>query len=77
LGRLYGLSQGGICRIVGGKGSRNGAGRLTKLNAEDVTAIRAAYAAGGVRQRELAERYGVSDVTICRIISRKMWAHVP
>lgn len=56
-----------------------------KLKEAQVIEIRAAYAkakmeAGGGRTRiayALAEKYGVSRGMICRIVSRKCWAHVP
>ena len=44
---------------------------------KDVLDIRAAYAAGGVTQRKLAEKYGVSHVNISLIVNRKQWSHLP
>ena len=41
-----------------------------RLTEADVRAIRAAWAAGGVRQRELAERHGVSRETIKNVVTR-------
>lgn len=56
------------------RGERNGAARLT---AEDVLAIRAAWAAGGVVSlQRLADRYGVAKGTITFIVTRKTWRHL-
>ena len=54
------------------KGSENPRAKLTEA---DVVAIRTASAAGE-KHRRLAERYGVSDVSIAYIVSRKTWTHV-
>jgi DNA-binding XRE family transcriptional regulator len=45
----------------------------TKLSKEDVIAIRAAK---GATQLQLAEKYGVSGPTICRIRTRQDWTWV-
>lgn len=47
-----------------------------KLNDEKVREIRARYAAGGVTQQELADRYGVSQHAIALVTRRKTWKHV-
>lgn len=49
---------------------------MARLAADDVVAIRLAYAAGE-RQHVLAERYGVAITTISAIVTRKNWAHIP
>lgn len=54
-------------------GERNGNARLTD---DAVREIRRIFAAGGITQRELGERYGVSQVKISQIILRKSWKHV-
>lgn len=46
-----------------------------RLNATDVAAIRARYAAGGVLQRELATEYGVAQVHISRVVRGLSWSH--
>lgn len=52
----------------------NGRGRGgAKLTHEDVAIIRADYAAGGVTQRELALRFGVSTATINAIVCNRAW----
>jgi hypothetical protein len=54
-------------------GERAARARLTE---DAVRAIRAAYAAGGVTQEELAQRFGVSDSAIYYVVKRMSWAHV-
>lgn len=57
-------------RIVGGE--RNGRSRL---RAEDIPAIREAYA-NGVVQRALGAQYGVSPSTIGHVVRRVTWSDV-
>ena len=47
-----------------------------KLNKDQVLAIRAAYAAGGVTHKELAEVYGVDPSTCSDIVNRRSWTHL-
>ena len=54
-------------------GERNGASVLT---AKDVLRLRA-QAAAGVPQYKLAEEYGLAKATVSRIVTRKLWAHLP
>jgi hypothetical protein len=51
------------------RGERSGSARLTEA---DVREIRAS----SLTQRELGRRYGVSQVAICKIRTRRTWAHV-
>ena len=53
-----------------GKGERNGRAKLVR---EDVRAIRLLWDTGQYTKRRLGVLYGVSDVLIFRIISRKAW----
>jgi len=46
------------------------------LTEDQVREIRQTYAAGGVSQRVLGLRFGVSQTCIGKIISRKHWPHV-
>jgi len=46
------------------------------LTEAEVRAIRAAYAAGGISQQALAERYGVSQVSVSRVIRHETWTHL-
>jgi hypothetical protein len=48
----------------------------SKLTAEKVRQIRELYAGGGLTQRQVGDRYGVSNVMVGLIVSRKKWAHV-
>lgn len=49
---------------------------LARLSDEAVRIIRTEYAAGGVTQQALAERYGVSLMLINGIVRGKRWKHV-
>lgn len=56
------------------RGERHGSARL---NATQVNAIRARYAAGGISQPALAAEYGVHQATVWRIVRGLRWTHVP
>lgn len=47
-----------------------------KLTCDDVRVIRRTYAGGGIYQREIANRYGISQTVVSAIIRRKTWVHV-
>lgn len=47
-----------------------------RLAAEDVREIRSLYAAGGITQQALADRFGVSFQHVSSILSRKTWTHI-
>lgn len=49
---------------------------MTKFNPEDIVAIRSAYETGKLNQPELAEKYGVGQNTISRIVRREVWKEV-
>ena len=49
---------------------------LAKLTEEQVRAIRAEYAAGGITQPALGAKYGVSGSTIGDIVRRETWGHL-
>jgi hypothetical protein len=55
------------------KGVDNGRAKLTE---EQVIEIRGRYAEGGVTQRALAAKYGVSQPVIGDIVLRKIWSHL-
>ena len=46
---------------------------MAKLTSAKVDEIRALYAAGGIKQCELAERFGVRQAAISSIVLRKIW----
>lgn len=47
-----------------------------KLKETDVLSIRKRYAALEATQNKLAEEYGVHQVTISEIVTRKIWKHI-
>jgi hypothetical protein len=47
-----------------------------ELTASDVMTIRSRYAAGGVKQKELALEFGVSRPHISYLVSGKKWRHL-
>lgn len=51
-------------------GHANGSAKLT---GQDVRAIRAEYSAGGIRQIDLARKFGVSQKTISLITRGEIW----
>lgn len=57
----------------GAKGSRHGHSRLTE---EQIPAIRARYAQGGISLKRLGEEFGVSFGAVQRIVAGKGWTHV-
>ena len=46
------------------------------LTEADVVRLRSTYAQGGATQRQLAERYGVSQSVVCGIVRGDRWKHV-
>ncbi len=48
-----------------------------KLTPHKVQTIRQMFHRGGITKIALAKKYGVTDATICSIISGKTWAHLP
>lgn len=56
---------------------RGEAASMAKLNADQVREIRAMYASGEWWQREIAEKFGVTQILISKIVARKVWGHVP
>jgi hypothetical protein len=56
------------------RGERHWKSRLT---AGQVAEIRAEYAGGGVRQVDLASRYGIAQAYVSEIIRGEAWAHIP
>jgi len=59
------------------KGRRRGEHSRHKLTTEQVLYIRKASAIGGIHNRVLARKYGVSVPTIHQVVRRLTWAHVP
>lgn len=55
------------------QGERNGQAKLTE---EAVRSIREEYALGGISQRELGRKHGVTNSVISYVVNRKIWKHV-
>ena len=49
---------------------------MSKLTEADVIEIRRRYAKGEVTKMQLGRLYGVSDVSIGRIVNRVNWKHI-
>lgn len=49
----------------------------SKLTESDVREIRSRWAKGGVKQADIARRFGISQAKVSQIVLRKSWAHVP
>lgn len=62
-----------LCPACHGREHREERSILTR---HDVDLIRSLYAAGGVTQKALGERFGVSRGMIGHIVRGKAWAHV-
>lgn len=52
------------------------ANHKAKLSDSQVVEIRRRYAAGGILQKELAEEFGVKQITISNITTGKHWRHL-
>jgi len=48
--------------------------KVAKLTEEDVVNIRESYAAGGLRQADLALQYGVHQTVISDLVRGRIWA---
>lgn len=64
-------------RLRDGTGLHGEANHQAVLTAAAVTEIRSIYAAGGVTQTQLADRYGISSKTVSKLIRRERWKHLP
>lgn len=49
---------------------------MSKLNESQVRLMRKEYAAGGISQQKIAEKYGVTAMTANRCINRVCWSEV-
>ena len=56
------------------QGQTNG---RTKLTAKQVMQIRRLYAAGGITQVKLGQKFGVTQEQVSNIIRGKIWSHLP
>jgi len=48
-----------------------------KVTEDQVREMRALYAAGGITQKALSARYGITSGALRHMIARRTWAHVP
>jgi hypothetical protein len=58
-------------------GKHGAASHFAKLNEDMVAEIRRRHSVGGVSQTRLGKEFNVSAATVCEIVSRKTWAHLP
>jgi hypothetical protein len=56
------------------RGTRNG---NAKLNETKIRAIRSLYAAGSLRQIDIAKRFGITQPLVSAIVLQKIWKEVP
>jgi hypothetical protein len=49
----------------------------SKLTNDQVIKIRAIYAAGGISMKALGAQFGVSVSSVCMIVNRDIWQHIP
>jgi DNA-binding MarR family transcriptional regulator len=62
-----------IAKGRGQKGEKQGASKLTETQVRE---IRTLYANGGISQRELGVKYGVSQPAIGKLITGENWSHI-
>jgi hypothetical protein len=70
----------GTDRRIGPKGVHYNIGESngmqSKMTVKSVRELRALYTSGHYTQKELAERFNISDTLVCHIINRKKWRTV-
>jgi len=57
--------------------TRGGINGMSKLTDEKVLLIRSMYAAGGVTQTQIGDRFGVSSRTVSLVVRGASWKHLP
>jgi hypothetical protein len=63
-------------KVSAGRQARGERFPQSKLNTTKILEIRSLYAAGGITQEMLAQRYSVSQMVISRIVRGERWRHV-
>lgn len=48
----------------------------TGLTKKDVMAIRGQYASGGATQKEIGDKYGITQNAVSKIVTRSNWSHI-
>jgi len=71
------LHAGRVLRVLGKKEQRGEKNTSAKLTAEDVLVIRSMWDKRKMTQHAMAKHFGVSQVTINEICTRKTWKHLP
>jgi hypothetical protein len=66
-----------VDKVAKGRQQRGEQVWRAKLTDTQIIEIRARWNVGGIRQKELAEEYGVSRGTMSEVISGKLWKHLP
>jgi hypothetical protein len=65
--------RGSAHRLYGSHWSSGESNRSAKLTAQAIEKIRRAYAEGGIRQIDLAARFGVKQAQISKIVRGESW----
>lgn len=73
LGTMADNMQDKVDRERQGRGEKFSSSKLTD---SAVREIRELYASGTVLQRDLAQRFGISQTTINMVVNRKAWKHI-
>ena len=63
-------------RVRKGRGPFGERNNKAKLTAPEVIAIREEYRRGNIGQTALGAKYGVSQLTVSNIVTRKTWRHL-
>lgn len=60
-------------RLSGRQGLSGENSTKAKLTWVQVAEIREAYSGGGVTQRQLAKQYGITQQTVCKVVTEETW----
>lgn len=64
-------------RVLGHHGTFGEIHPQSKLTESEVKEIRRLYREGGLSQQALADRFGLNQNTVWKVVNRKTWGHVP
>ena len=62
--------------VAKGRSNKGEKNPLSKLTKEDIFDIRRLYRIGNLTQQEIADKFGVNQQTISKIVNRKNWKHL-